>query len=116
IQPGLAEFVLNRLDGQTEIRPIATNLRIGENSLARSNHVEILRDLEPVKAEFIDVGQWNAEANQAGTSTVSLVLLALLAMFLAIEQALAYWASYHSEANPKSARQRVASRQGGEQA
>ncbi|TWT68980.1 BatA domain-containing protein [Crateriforma conspicua] len=98
MRPGLGEWMLTALDGQTEMRPVATTIRVGESDLQRSKHAEVLRDLQPVDAEFIDRGRWNDQTRQAGSSLVSLVLLGLLALVFAIEQALAYWASYHAAA------------------
>ncbi len=96
INPGLGELVFTELDGRTTITPVATNIRVGENDLARAAHVEILRDLPGIRAEFVDVGQWNEQANRAGSSMISLFLLALLAALFALEQFLASWASYHT--------------------
>lgn len=99
LSPGLGELVLTKLDGQIDILPIASNIAPGESDLERVNRVELIRRLQPTEATFVDAGQWSEGVRQAGTSTLTLVLLGLLALLFAIEQALAYWASYHPAGN-----------------
>ena len=42
---------------------------------------------------------WSDEYQATGSSTLSLLMLALLGLILAAEQMLAYWASYHASPN-----------------
>lgn len=95
LRPGLGELVMTQMDGQIDVLPVASNIAAGESDLARVNRVELVRRLQPTEASFVDAGQWSEGVRQAGTSTLTLVLLGLLALLFAVEQALAYWASYH---------------------
>jgi len=95
LRPGVAEWMLTRSDGRTEVRPVASVLRVGEGDLRRADQRSIAQQLLPVEVSFVSSAQWSDEHQSAGSSTLTLVLLGLLAAILAAEQALAYWASYH---------------------
>lgn len=95
LRPGIAEWMLTLADGRTEVVPVASVIRLGEGDLARADKAEITRALEPVEVEFIDSQVWSGQNRTAGSSALTLWMLGLLVAFLAIEQALAYWAGYH---------------------
>ncbi|MCM2369336.1 BatA domain-containing protein [Aporhodopirellula aestuarii] len=103
LMPGIAEWQRTGTDGQTSVLPLASVLRVGESDLAQVTHAEVLRDLPGMGIEFMSTGTWESDGNIGGMSTFLLILLALLAILLGIEQALAAWASYH--AKPGSAGQ-----------
>ncbi len=93
--PGVDEWQRTGVDGQTSVLPMAAGLRLGESDLASMPHAELLRDLPGLGIEFVSATTWKDDPNVGGMSTFLLVLLGLLALLLAIEQALAAWASYH---------------------
>lgn len=95
LRPGVAEWMLTRSDGQTEVIPVASVLRVGEGDLQRADQALIAQQLLPIEVSFLSSAQWSEETQSAGSSTLMLVLLGLLAAMLAAEQILAYWASYH---------------------
>jgi hypothetical protein len=95
LQPGLSEWTLRGTDGRTKVVPVASVIRIGEGDLSRADRASITQQLLPVEVTFVSSTAWSEANNTAGSSTITLVLLGLLAAFLAGEQALAYWASYH---------------------
>lgn len=97
LMPGVAEWQRTATDGQTSVLPMASVLRVGESDLAGAAHAEILRDLPGLGIEFIASGTWENDGGPAGMSTFLLILLGLLMLLLAIEQALAAWASYHAK-------------------
>jgi hypothetical protein len=76
----------------------------GESDLARAAPEEIRRAVQPVDIRFVSAGDLAEQYGGSSGSATTLVLLALLAIFLAIEQVLAYLSSYHP---PASARQNV---------
>jgi hypothetical protein len=104
LQPGIAELVLSRVDGQTEVLPAAMVIAGGESDLARAAPEEIRRAVQPVDVRFVSAGELAEQYGGSSGSATTLVLLALLAIFLAIEQVLAYLSSYHP---PASAHQNV---------
>lgn len=95
LMPGILEWQRTQSDGQTTITPMASVLRVGESDLATTPHVEIVRDLAPMKVAFITPDAWENTDSIGGMSTFLLFLLGLLAILLGLEQALAKWASYH---------------------
>jgi hypothetical protein len=96
LRPGLFEWGLLRADGGGEVVPVATAIEVGEGDLQRAEAAEIRQGLLPIEVRFISSQDWNQENQFAGSSRLGLILLALLALLLAAEQALAYWASYHA--------------------
>ena len=100
LRPGISEWVLTRVDGRREVVPVASVIKVGEGDLKRANTAEIQQSLMPLDVQFVSSSVWSEENQAAGSSTLTLVLLGLLALFLAAEQALAYWASYHVSASP----------------
>ncbi|EMI58205.1 hypothetical protein RSSM_00337 [Rhodopirellula sallentina SM41] len=102
LMPGVAEWQRTGTDGQTSVLPVASVLRIGESDLAQVTHAEVLRDLPGMGIEFLASGTWENDGNIGGMSTFLLILLLLLAILLAVEQALAAWASYHVKSNQSS--------------
>ncbi len=95
LRPGISEWVLTQSDGRGEVIPTASVIRAGEGDLRRANTAEIQQSLMPLDVQFVSSTAWSNENRAAGSSTLTLVLLSLLALILAAEQALAYWASYH---------------------
>ncbi|WP_230252678.1 BatA domain-containing protein [Rhodopirellula halodulae] len=95
LMPGTIEWQRTGVDGQTMVLPVASVLNVGESDLARVSNAEVIRDLLPLEVEFLSPGDWGEPGGGGGMSTFLLILLALLALMLAVEQALAAWASYH---------------------
>ena len=95
---GIAEWSLTKLDGQTEVQPVAIALEAGEGDLQRSDPKEIQRAVRPVDVRFVSAGELVDQYGGNSGSATTLFLLALLALLLAGEQALAYFSSYHSPA------------------
>lgn len=95
LTPGITEVWLSRLDGQTEVRPMASAVLPGEGDLSRVDRNQLQRELAPLRLEFFSIEDVLQQSTAAGGSGTTLILLALLATLLAVEQALAYWASYH---------------------
>ncbi len=93
---GVAEWSLTKLDGQTEVQPVAIALEAGEGDLQRSDPKEIQRAVRPVDVRFVSAGELVDQYGGKSGSATTLFLLALLALLLAVEQALAYFSSYHS--------------------
>lgn len=102
LQPGISEWTLAGTDGRKKIIPVASVLRVGEGDLSRESHASIAQQLLPMNVRFVNSSAWSEQTSNAGSSTITLVLLALLAAFLAGEQALAYWASYHVSPSPST--------------
>ncbi|TWT84013.1 hypothetical protein CA13_54870 [Planctomycetes bacterium CA13] len=96
LRPGIAEWALTRSDGQGELVPVAAVIRTGEGDLRRADSATIQQDLLPVEVRFLSSEAWSTQNQTAGSSTLALLLLGLLGTLLASEQALAYWASYHT--------------------
>tara|TARA_R110002073_G_scaffold230604_1_gene391707 strand:+ start:11286 stop:13874 length:2589 start_codon:yes stop_codon:yes gene_type:complete len=95
LMPGTIEWQRTGTDGQTSVMPVASVLNVGESDLARVTSAEVIRDLLPLEVEFLSPGDWGASGVGGGMSTFLLILLMLLVLMLAVEQALAAWASYH---------------------
>ena len=98
LRPGIAEWGLLKAEGGGLVVPSAAVIENGEGDLRRADSVEIRRALLPVDVEFVSSDDWSQQHQFAGSSTIGLLLLALLGLFLAAEQSLAYWASYHTRA------------------
>ena len=95
LTPGVSEWALMRIDGSLQIEPIASVIAGGEGDLARADQAAISQSLLPTEVRFVTSDAWNNQHKVAGSSTLTLLLLALLGLILAAEQSLAYWASYH---------------------
>ena len=95
LRPGVSEWMLTRVDGSTTVVPVASVVRVGEGDLRRARQAEIAQKLMPLKVKFVSSSVWSEENRTAGSSTLAMVLLGLLGLFLAGEQLLAYLASYH---------------------
>jgi len=95
LQPGVSEWTLAHTDGRTEVVPVASVLRVGEGDLTRADRASIVQQMLPLEVVFVSSTAWSDQNNDAGSSTLTLVLLGLLGAILAAEQALAHWASYH---------------------
>ena len=104
LHPGISEWSLTRIDGSGQVIPIASVIRIGEGELERADPAAIQQQLLPLDVKFVSSSAWSEENRTAGSSTLTMVLLALLGLILAAEQLLAYWASYHASANTASSR------------
>jgi hypothetical protein len=98
LQPGIAELVVSGIDGQNQVTPAAMVILIGESDLARAPAEEIRRAVQPVDVRFVTAGELAEEFGGPSGSATTMVLLALLTLFLAIEQILAYLSSYHPPA------------------
>ena len=96
LRPGVAEWAATKIDGSIEVTPTVGVIRIGEGDLSRAEQAGITQALMPMEVKFVTSGVWSDQNKVAGTSALATFLLVLLAVFLAAEQALAYWASYHS--------------------
>lgn len=95
LQPGLSEYWLTRLDGTPEVRLVASAVEPNEGNLERSARGDIRRALQPNFVTFYSASDVIANEQTAGGGLLSMLLLALLASLLGIEQVLAYFASYH---------------------
>ncbi|KAA5546092.1 hypothetical protein FYK55_04115 [Roseiconus nitratireducens] len=102
LQPGVTEWGLLRAEGGGKVIPTATVIENGEGDLQRADAAEIQRALLPLEVEFVSSDDWNQQTQLAGSSSIALMLLAILGLLLAAEQALAYWASYHSSGETRS--------------
>jgi len=111
LRPGVFEWGLLKADGGGQVTPVASVIRVGEGDLERADPAEIQRALLPMEVEFVSSEDWGRQNSLAGSSTVAMVLLALLALMLAAEQILAYWASYHTSSAAESS---LVFRRGGE--
>ncbi|QDV44731.1 hypothetical protein Enr13x_46000 [Stieleria neptunia] len=98
LRPGLFEWGLLKADGGGQVIPSASTIVGGEGDLERADAAEIRRALLPIDVQFVSSEDWRQQNQFAGSSTLGLMLLALLGLLLAAEQALAYWASYHTRA------------------
>lgn len=115
LMPGIVEWQRTQTDGQTMVTPMASVLRVGESDLVRTPHAEIIRDLMPIQVEFIAPDAWENGDAVGGLSTFLLVLLGLLLALLALEQALAAWASYHVRPSASSRSSQHGATRGGNQ-
>ena len=104
LQPGISEWSLTRIDGSGQVIPIASVIRMGEGELGRADPAAIQQQLLPLEVTFVSSAVWSEENRTAGSSTLTMVLLALLGLILAAEQSLAFWASYHASPNTASSR------------
>ena len=95
LRPGVSEWMLTNRDGSTNVFPVASVIRVGEGNLQRADRAEIAQKLLPLRIKFVSSSVWSDENRNAGSSTVTLLLLGLLGIVLAGEQLLAYLASYH---------------------
>ncbi len=100
LQTGIGEWVFTRLDGQTEVEPVAMVIESGEGDLNRAEPGEIQRAVRPVDVRFVSAGELTEQYEGGGGSTTTLLLLGLLGILLAGEQFLAYASSYHPVALP----------------
>lgn len=99
LRPGLFEWGLLKADGGSRVIPAACTIVGGEGDLGRADAAEIRRSLLPIDVQFVSSDDWRQQNQFAGSSTLGMMLLALLGLLLAAEQALAYWASYHARAD-----------------
>ncbi len=103
LHPGISEWVLTGSDGRGKVVPVAGVIRVGEGDLSRADPAEIQQELLPLEVKFVSSSVWSEENRNAGSSTLTLLLLGLLGTMLAGEQLLAYWASYHINGGKSSA-------------
>jgi hypothetical protein len=87
--------VLTRLDGQSQVVPVAMVIAGGEGDLRRASPAEIQRAVQPIDVRFVSAGELAESAGGTGGSATALVLLVLLVLLLAAEQVLGYLSSYH---------------------
>ncbi len=100
LRPGLFEWQLLRSEGGSTVVPVARTIVAGEGDLQRAERAEIQQALMPLEVQFVSSDDWSRQNEYAGSSTLGLMLLAILGLLLAAEQALAYWASYHTRSEP----------------
>jgi hypothetical protein len=115
LRPGISEWALTRSDGSGQVVPVSSVIRAGEGDLRRADPASIAQQLQPLEIRFVSSSMWSDENRAAGSSMLTLFLLGLLALILAAEQALAFWASYHSGAGASVPGQRPISTSGGGQ-
>jgi hypothetical protein len=115
LRPGISEWMITRSDGSGQVIPVASVIRAGEGDLRRADPAVIAQQLMPLEIRFISSSLWSDENRAAGSSILTLFLLGLLALILAAEQALAYWASYHTSSGAALAGKRPISSVGGGQ-
>ena len=96
LRPGISEWGLLKAEGGGTVVPAATVIEVGEGDLRKADPVEIRRSLLPVEVQFVSSDDWSQQYQFAGSSTIGMLLLAILALLLVAEQTLAYWASYHT--------------------
>lgn len=101
--PGLAEWSFLATDGTARIVPEASVIDQGDGDLVRAEHGSILQQLSPMNVRFLERRTWNEGEMASGSSAMAVLLLILLLLFFAVEQWLAYWASYHVTAKKHSA-------------
>jgi hypothetical protein len=111
LYPGISEWLLTRTDGSGQVLPLASVIRVGEGELERADPAAIQQQLLPLQITFMKSSAWSDDNQATGSSTLTLLLLALLGLILAAEQMLAYWASYH--ASPGSTEPHVRATLGG---
>ncbi|MEM6689143.1 MAG: BatA domain-containing protein [Planctomycetota bacterium] len=95
LRPGVAEWSWITIDGATRVRPSVTVIETKDSRLEKADFGEIRQALLPREIEIVASSQLRVEAGGGGQSRFTLLLLGILAGLLAIEQILAYWASYH---------------------
>ena len=95
LRPGISEWSMMAVDGSLVVTPTAGVIRVGEGDLKRADQAEIAQSLLPTEVKFMTSTAWSDQNQTAGNSALSLLMLGLLSLLLAAEQALAYWASYH---------------------
>ncbi|QDS93366.1 hypothetical protein FF011L_21290 [Roseimaritima multifibrata] len=96
LTPGITEAWLSPLDGPPQVVPYASVVRTEEGNLIRADRAQMQRDVQPAVLTFYDNKDIVQQSTGAGGSAISMLLLAILGTLLASEQALAYWASYHT--------------------
>ena len=111
LYPGISEWSLTRTDGSGQVLPLASVIRVGEGELERADSAAIQQQLLPLQITFMKSSAWSDDNQATGSSTLTMILLALLGLILAAEQMLAYWASYH--ASPGTTEPRVRATLGG---
>ncbi|MEM6469900.1 MAG: BatA domain-containing protein [Planctomycetota bacterium] len=102
LRPGVYEWSMLKADGGGRVVPEVATIDNGEGDLARVGSNDVRQALLPIEVDFLTSEDWGQQNSFAGTSSVGLMLLALLGLLLAAEQALAYWASYHTGQTDRS--------------
>jgi hypothetical protein len=121
MRPGIVEWGLTHADGRGLVIPDAAVIQVGEGELKRADSASIVQQFLPLEVKFVTSSAWSEQNQTAGSSTLTLLLLGLLAAMLAVEQLLAYWASYHVRpdryvaAQPHSGRSSTVFAEGGSQ-
>jgi hypothetical protein len=103
LHPGISEWSMVAIDGSVVVKPSSGVIRVGEGDLKRADQAQIAQSLLPTEVKFVTSSAWSNQNQAAGSSALSTLLLGLLVAFLAAEQALAYWASYHVRESSSSA-------------
>ena len=96
LRPGITELGMLKADGGGVVVPSVAVIQPGEGDLRRADSADIRTSLLPLEIEFVSSRDWTRQIQSTGSSSLGLILLALLALVLAAEQALAYFASYHT--------------------
>jgi hypothetical protein len=95
LEPGLSEWGFIAADGTARVVPEASVIDSADGDLERAEHAAVLQQLSPLNVQFLQRRSWNQDDQVSRNSSMTVVLLLLLLAFLAVEQGLAYWASYH---------------------
>lgn len=95
LEPGLSEWGFIAADGTARVIPEASVIDSADGDLERAEHAVVLQQLSPLNVQFLQRRSWNQDDQVSRNSSMTVMLLLMLLAFLAIEQGLAYWASYH---------------------
>lgn len=95
LEPGLSEWGFIAADGTARVVPEASVIDSADGDLERAEHAAVLQQLSPLNVQFLQRRSWNQDDQVSQNSSMTVMLLLLLLAFLAVEQGLAYWASYH---------------------
>ena len=92
---GLGEW--SYVDGEGGVvRPMASVIDPSDGDLSPVDPAAVLQSLPGVDASWVTAAVWSEQNSRRSGSTLTLVLLGLMAALLAVEQMLGYWASYHA--------------------
>lgn len=92
---GIYEIWPVTLAGEADVRREALNVEPSEGDLALLAGKPLLDKLDPVQADYKYAEEYEYDIAQSAGNNRSLLLMAILIGLLLLEQAMAYWASYH---------------------
>jgi uncharacterized membrane protein len=93
--PGIYDIWMRRTDSGQEVKRLSLNVDTAESEMALANRQQLLVDLAKSNPSLVDWDGFNPEPKQKPASSLSKLLLMLLAVVLIAEQLLAYSTSYH---------------------